>query len=142
MYSSFQCLLIPLSQLLQPLSSTSLESIENPYDVLLRETYDDPKEIQARYENHRIKRIEQQKEKLLDAAFEGLALDTILQRLLDPLIEPGFVDPRHSITVWARPAKKVKELAVMIQERLLSVAPSKRNNFLEFVWFTGATGFL
>jgi vesicle-fusing ATPase len=96
--------------------------------VLLRETHDDPREIQARYEAHRTKRNEQQKAKLLNPMFEGLVLDTILQRLLDPLIEPGFVDPRHSITVWARPTGKVKDIAAMIQQRLLAASPSEYHN--------------
>jgi hypothetical protein len=52
-------------------------------------------QLQARYAIHRTTRNGQQKAKLLSSEFSGLILDPILQRLADPAIEPGFIDPRN-----------------------------------------------
>lgn len=62
---------------------------------------------------------------MLDAAFPGVNIDPILLRVSDPMIEPGFVDPRHCLVFWGRPTTKVKDLIQRVQQELLSVAPSK-----------------
>lgn len=81
-------------------------------------------QIQARYEAHRRTRNEQQRSKLLDPAFAGVTLDPILQRIHDPKIEPGYVDPRHCLVFWARPPEKIRCLIGELQRKLRSVAPS------------------
>lgn len=81
-------------------------------------------EIQSRYDLHRTTRNSQQRAKLLSADFPGLLLDPILQRLENPALEPGFVDPRHCLVFWARPTQNVRNLTTTIQEKLLAIAPS------------------
>jgi len=61
--------------------------------------------------------------------FKGLNLDSILQRLEDPAIEPGFVDPRHSLVLWARPPPHIRKLVSEIQQRLKRLAPSTSISF-------------
>jgi hypothetical protein len=61
--------------------------------------------------------------------FKGLNLDSILQRLEDPAIEPGFVDPRHSLVFWARPPPHIRKLVSEIQQRLKKLAPSTSISF-------------
>lgn len=79
--------------------------------------------IQDRYNAHRTKRNAQQKEKLTAPDFQGVLLDTILQRLEDPSIEPGFTDERHCLVLWARPPQRLKELIHQVQQKLLAAAP-------------------
>lgn len=81
-------------------------------------------QIQARYEAHRRNRNEEQRSKLLDPGFTGVTLDPILQRIHDPSIEPGYVDPRHCLVFWARPPRKTRRLIGEVQQKLLSIAPS------------------
>lgn len=80
-------------------------------------------EIQERYSAHRTKRNAQQKEKLCDPAFQGVLLDTILQRLEDPTLEPGFKDERHCLVLWARPPLRLRNLIADIQQKLRAAAP-------------------
>lgn len=40
-------------------------------------------------------------------------------------MEPGFVDERNCLTVWARPPIHVIELAAQIQARLQQASPSE-----------------
>lgn len=81
--------------------------------------------MQARYSAHRTGRRKQQNAILLSPNFqdEGLNVDSILQRLEDPTLEPGFVDPRHSLVFWARPSPGVKDLIIQIQQRLKAISP-------------------
>ncbi len=81
-------------------------------------------QIQALYESHRRKRNEEQREKLLDPAFEGVVLDPILQKIADPEIEPGYIDPRHCLVFWARPPAHIRTLIAQVQQKLLTAAPS------------------
>lgn len=83
------------------------------------------KALQSRYFTHCTTRISQQKEKLLSPEFSGMILDSILQRLEDPTIEPGYADPRHGIVFWARPPKAVRDLVNQVQQKMLVVAPRK-----------------
>jgi hypothetical protein len=85
--------------------------------------------MQARYATHRLTRNAQQKAKILVPEFEELLIDPILQKLEDPSIEPGFVDPRNCLVFWARPPSHVKELVGRVQSELRSVAPRE---FLSF----------
>jgi vesicle-fusing ATPase len=74
---------------------------------------------------HRSTRNSQQKVKLLDENFDGVSIDTILARLYDPSIEPGYQDPRHCLVFWGRPTQKVKDMIEGVQHELSSVAPSE-----------------
>lgn len=76
---------------------------------------------------HRTTRNAQQKAKLLSPDYSGLILDPILQRLMDPSIEPGFEDFRHCLVFWARPPAHIRSLVDKIQQELLKLAPSKSN---------------
>jgi hypothetical protein len=82
-------------------------------------------EIQARYETHRSNRGVQQKEKLTSPDFAGVTIDTILAKLEDQTIEPGFKDPRHCLVFWARPPPQVKAVIAEVQKRLKAVTPSE-----------------
>lgn len=115
----------------------------NPYDALIVASNDDPvskpfpsvpcrpthgapqKKIQAHYSAHREARNAAQREKFLSPSFAGVMVDTILQRLLDPTIEPGFVDTRNSLLFLTAPPQPVKALAKQIQAKLRDVVPSR-----------------
>ncbi|KAI9793645.1 MAG: transport between ER and Golgi ATPase protein [Peltula sp. TS41687] len=105
------------------LSGVSSTGYDNPYDALIEACQGDPAQIQARYEAHRRARNEQQRLKLLDPGFTGVSLDPILQRVHDPSIEPGYVDPRNCLVFWARPPKRIRHLIGDVQQKLLSIAP-------------------
>ncbi|KAI5204652.1 hypothetical protein E4T42_01040 [Aureobasidium subglaciale] len=96
---------------------------DNPYDGLIEACHDNAAEIQARYETHRSNRGAQQKEKLSSPDFTGVTVDTILARLEDQTIEPGFADPRNCLVFWARPPPHVKSVIAEVQKRLKAVAP-------------------
>ncbi len=81
--------------------------------------------LQSRYATHCMTRNIQQRAKLLSPEFSGLILDPILQRLMDPNIEPGFKDSRYCIVFWARPPTHIRSLVDKIQQQLLSLAPSE-----------------
>lgn len=81
-------------------------------------------QLQTRYATHRNTRNAQQKEKLLSPEFSGLILDPVLQRLVDPTIEPDYVDPRNCIVFWARPPAHIRALVDRVQQKLKSLAPS------------------
>lgn len=115
--------------------------VPNPFNGLLEETNNDPvreatlnyhqhpltdtqKRLQERYTVHRTTRNAAQKSKLLAPTFNAFNLDVILQRLEDPTIEPGFVDPRHCLVFWARPPAHVKSLIAEVQRRIRVAAPS------------------
>ena len=53
-----------------------------------------------------------------------MTVDQILEKLENPSIEPGYVDPRSCLVFWARPTTTVKSLIAEVQKRLLKVAPS------------------
>lgn len=69
---------------------------------------------------------------MLDKDFSGPSIDPILLRLSDPTVEPGFVDPRHSLVFWGRPSQKIKSLINRVQQELLAVAPSKSTSSYSF----------
>jgi vesicle-fusing ATPase len=115
----------------------------NPYDALIISSANEPvgrtdcqgpfgielicwcqTQIQARYDTHRLTRNEQQKAKFLDPAFTGLILDPILQKLENPELQHGYVDPRHCLVFWARPTIEIRDLVASIQQKLRRVAPS------------------
>lgn len=52
-------------------------------------------------------------------------IDQCLLRLENPEIEPGFVDERNCLVVWARPPTHVVELAAQIQARLQQASSSE-----------------
>ncbi|KAJ6578228.1 RNA ligase/cyclic nucleotide phosphodiesterase, partial [Mycena capillaripes] len=106
------------------LSDINIAAFDNPYDALISAPNDDPVRIQERYSTHRDTRNAQQKAKFLAADFAGVMPDPILQRLEDPSIEPGYVDPRHSLVFWARPPPKIKALVAEVQSRLQAIVPN------------------
>ncbi|KAG0646916.1 hypothetical protein D0Z07_6198 [Hyphodiscus hymeniophilus] len=108
----------------EDLSGVDIAAYANPYDALIEACEDDPALIQARYDIHRTTRNGQQKAKLLSSEFSGLILDPVLQKLVDPAIQPGFQDPRHCIVFWARPPAHIRALVDRIQQELLSSAPN------------------
>ncbi|KAL2073767.1 hypothetical protein VTL71DRAFT_11093 [Oculimacula yallundae] len=107
----------------EDLSGVDISAFANPYDALLEACNNDAAQLQTRYATHRSTRNGQQKEKLLSPDFSGLILDPILQRLADPSIEPGFVDPRNCLVFWARPPSHIRSLVDQVQQKLLSLAP-------------------
>ncbi|KAF2102035.1 hypothetical protein NA57DRAFT_73470 [Rhizodiscina lignyota] len=108
----------------EDLSGGSSGNYSNPYDALIEGSNDDIKTIQARYASHRTTRNAQQKTKLLDPAFSGVLVDEILRRVHDPTVEPGYDDPRHCLTLWARPPERVRQLVDTVQQKLLAIAPN------------------
>lgn len=119
----------------EDLSGVDPSTSSNPYDALLLEGgYHDfpvthssyrPRQvqIQSRYSAHRTNRNLKQKEEFLLQGPEVLILDTMLQRLEDPSIEPGFVDPRNCLVFWARPPSAVRDLVDKIQQKIRIIAP-------------------
>ena len=71
-----------------------------------------------------MKRLEEQKAKMLTSSFPGVICDPILQKLNDETLEPCFQDPRHCLVLWARPPNSIKMLIKKIQENLRILAPS------------------
>ncbi|KAG9559131.1 hypothetical protein KCU86_g18719, partial [Aureobasidium melanogenum] len=109
----------------EDLSGTTPTVSDNPYDGLIEACHDNAVEIQARYETHRSNRGAQQKEKLTSPDFAGVTVDTILAKLEDQTIEPGFKDPRNCLVFWARPPPHIKAVIAEVQKRLKAVLPSK-----------------
>lgn len=72
----------------------------------------------------------QQKEKFLSSDFKDVLIDPFLLRLENPIIEPGFTDPRNCLVFWARPPDHIVKLATKIQSLLLEAAPSTWMDFL------------
>ncbi|KAI2640120.1 60S ribosomal protein L44 [Xylaria nigripes] len=107
----------------EDLSGVITKPGENPYKALIKACHDNTAEIQALYAVHRDRRHAQQREKFLDPDFKELIIDPYLLRLENPLVEPGFKDPRYCITFWGRPPIHVLELAGVIQKKLKDVAP-------------------
>jgi hypothetical protein len=94
----------------------------NPFTATIEATHDDALEMQMLYMAHRTQRLAVQRSLYLSPAFRP-DIDTILKRTLDPSIEPGYADPRHSIVLWARPPAAVRALVDAIQRKLLVAAP-------------------
>ncbi|CAI7647918.1 unnamed protein product [Penicillium glandicola] len=99
-------------------------SEDNPFQSLIAEATDDSAVLQSRYENHRVARNSQQREKILADSFAGWSLDEILKRLDGPGKEDGFVDPRNCLVIWARPSPQVRDLILFVQNELKSISPS------------------
>ncbi|PBP21729.1 putative 60S ribosomal protein L44 [Diplocarpon rosae] len=108
----------------EDLSGIDICAYANPYEALLEACNNNPALLQARYATHRTTRNAQQREKLLSPGFTGLILDPILQRLTDPSIEPGYVDPRNCLVFWARPPAHIRALVDQVQQKLLLSAPN------------------
>ncbi|PQE33031.1 ureidoglycolate hydrolase protein [Rutstroemia sp. NJR-2017a WRK4] len=108
----------------EDLSGVDTAAYENPYDALIEACNNDPAGIQNRYATHREARNEQQKAKILASDFPGLIIDPVLQKLEDPTIEPGYIDPRNCLVFWARPPAHIKSLVGKIQQKLQDFAPN------------------
>ncbi|KAI8915197.1 RNA ligase/cyclic nucleotide phosphodiesterase [Powellomyces hirtus] len=93
----------------------------NPLDVLLDSCENDPTRIQQAYETHRVQRNKRQAELMTDPGFKGVIPDEILKGVL---ADPPVTDPRHSLVIWARPPRHMRELISELQARLLRVAPT------------------
>ncbi|PWY70431.1 hypothetical protein BO70DRAFT_321741 [Aspergillus heteromorphus CBS 117.55] len=100
----------------------------NPFDQLIIECQDDTTQIHARYETHRTNRNAQYRTKLLSPDFPGWQIDEILGKLHRQPTDPPFVDPRHNLTLYARPPQHIRDLVAEIQRDIEDVAPS--------IWFT------
>lgn len=109
---------------LEDLSGVIVKPGENPYNALIDMCNDEPKQVQALYATHRLKRNAQQKEKFLSKDFQELIIDPYLLRLENPEIEPGFKDQRYCMTFWGRPPIHVLELAQQVQKKLQAAASS------------------
>ncbi|KAJ5525664.1 RNA ligase/cyclic nucleotide phosphodiesterase [Penicillium frequentans] len=99
-------------------------SEDNPFQVLIKESDDNPTALQLRYQNHRVNRNEQQSTKILADSFPGWSLDPILSRLDGPGKEDGYLDPRNCLVIWARPPPHIRDLICFIQKELKEVSPS------------------
>ncbi|KAJ5651343.1 uncharacterized protein N7484_005066 [Penicillium longicatenatum] len=97
---------------------------DNPFQVLIKETNDDPTALQSRYQDHRVARNEQQGTKILADSFPGWSLDPILSRLDGPGKEDGYLDPRNCLVIWARPPPHIRDLICFIQSELKEISPS------------------
>ncbi|KAF7589415.1 hypothetical protein BBP40_004319 [Aspergillus hancockii] len=104
--------------------SSLVISEDNPYQTLITKSNDDLDQLQSYYEDHRATRNAQQSAKILADEFRGWTLDEILRRLDGPGKEDGFVDPRNSLVVWAKPPSQVCELIKFVQRQLKEVAPT------------------
>ncbi|KAJ5645996.1 RNA ligase/cyclic nucleotide phosphodiesterase [Penicillium lividum] len=99
-------------------------SEDNPFQVLISESNDDPIVLQSRYQGHRVTRNEQQSAKILAESFPGWSLDNILSRLDGPGKEEGYVDPRNCLVIWARPPPHIRDLICYVQRELQEISPS------------------
>ncbi|KAF7337052.1 RNA ligase/cyclic nucleotide phosphodiesterase [Mycena venus] len=99
-------------------------SNSNPFESLIETYENNPEQIQACYEDHRVSRNAQQKTKFLSPGFEGISVDTILLRIVNPDLEPGFVDTRNAMVFIARPPEKLKSLIMECQQMLKDVVPN------------------
>ncbi|OQD85120.1 hypothetical protein PENANT_c011G05513 [Penicillium antarcticum] len=99
-------------------------SEDNPFQVLIAESNDDPAQLQLRYETHRMNRNEQQRTKIIAEDFPGWSLDEILMRLDGPAKEEEFLDPRNCLVIWARPPPHICDIISFVQSELKDVAPS------------------
>ncbi|MDI1493561.1 MAG: hypothetical protein OHK93_005352 [Ramalina farinacea] len=88
----------------------------NPYDELLEQCQNDPKQLQTSYSHARLSRTAAQRSLLLAPDFRGFTIDPVLTSLLN---EPGFVDPRNCLVFWAKPPERVRVLVEGIQRRLV-----------------------
>ncbi|KAL2832896.1 RNA ligase/cyclic nucleotide phosphodiesterase [Aspergillus cavernicola] len=107
-------------------TDASLATI-NPFDQLLIDCQNDPKQIQSRYETHRSNRNTQQKGKLLHQDFQGWQIDEILAKLVaqsTDVNEHPFSDHRHNLNLYARPPKHIRELVAEIQQEIRDVVPN------------------
>lgn len=107
----------------EDLSGTSTPVTANPYDGLIQACNNDPKQIQARYQHHRISRNAQQKDKILSPKFPGWILDDTLTKLDGPQRDADFEDPRNCLVFWARPTSKIKHLIQVVQQKLKDAVP-------------------
>ncbi|KAE8162651.1 RNA ligase/cyclic nucleotide phosphodiesterase [Aspergillus tamarii] len=99
-------------------------SEDNPFQILIAESNDDPTQLQSCYETHRTNRNAQQRAKILAEDFPGWSLDEILRRLDGPAKEEGYLDPRNCLVIWARPPPHIRDLIAFVQSKLKDVAPS------------------
>lgn len=60
---------------------------------------------------------------MLSPDFPGFVVDPILQKLVHPELYPGYVDPRNCLVFWARPPEHLRELIMMVQQKIRSVKP-------------------
>ncbi|KAJ7340746.1 RNA ligase/cyclic nucleotide phosphodiesterase [Mycena albidolilacea] len=96
----------------------------NPYELIIQTCENNTVKIQTFYEEYRIARNAEQKAKFLSPAFEGASVDRILQRIVNPTLEPGFVDTRNAMVFIARPPERIKSLITECQQMLSEVVPN------------------
>ncbi|KAL9012956.1 MAG: hypothetical protein Q9173_002324 [Seirophora scorigena] len=103
--------------------NTSPSHHDNPYNALI-EACSSASEIQARYAKHRETRNAAQRQKFTGPNFDGVTVDPVLHKLVNPERYPGFSDTRNCLVFWARPPTAVKGLVAHLQQRLRAVAPN------------------
>lgn len=108
---------------LTDLSGSSGATHDKPYDSVLEACNQDPHQIQRRYQIHRENRNDQQKTKLLSPDFAGFTIDPVLEKLINKMANPGYVDPRNCLVFWGRPPARIRNLVDELQQRLLKTAP-------------------
>lgn len=74
---------------------------------------------------------------MLSRDFAGLNADAILAQLL---ADPAYVDPRNSLTLWARPTRAVADLVAAVQRRLQELAPGPSLRAARYVWLMRLQG--
>ncbi|KAI4091967.1 MAG: hypothetical protein LQ344_003785 [Seirophora lacunosa] len=103
--------------------NTTTSHHENPYNALI-EACSSASEIQARYAKHRETRNAAQRQKFTDPNFDGVTVDPVLYKLMNPERYPDFSDTRNCLVFWARPPAAVRGLVAHLQQRLQAVAPN------------------
>ncbi|KAJ7817776.1 RNA ligase/cyclic nucleotide phosphodiesterase [Mycena olivaceomarginata] len=99
----------------------------NPYELIIQTCENNTvsaSKFKLPTRNNRIARNAQQKAKFLSPAFEGASVDRILQRIVNPTLEPGFVDIRKAMVFIARPPERIKSLITECQQMMSEVVPS------------------
>ena len=94
----------------------------NPYNDILKSNDNDATRIQAYCQSQRSERNARFRVKMLDENFQGVTPDQILSKRL---YEPGYVDPRNCLVLWARPTKEAMDVVAICQRRLQEVNPGK-----------------
>ncbi|KAI0033947.1 60S ribosomal protein L44 [Vararia minispora EC-137] len=96
---------------------------ENPFDELIRIADREATRIQTFYEQHCSDRNRQQRDIMMSPTFSGLATDDILKQIIDPAIDPPFIDTRNAIALWTRPPQGVRDIVDAIQQKLSVLCP-------------------
>lgn len=95
----------------------------NAIDRFITEARGDPVQIARVCAEHRVNRNNKFRELLLRPDYPGVPVDEILTARLN---DPGYLDPRNNLCIFAWPSKEVTDLILHIQQELSALAPSRR----------------